>query len=127
MYFQINRDGSISGLRLQSSTGGAAFRLAVMEAVEGAGEIRVTVRGGDGAGSVEVVVADSGEGIPEELIPRVTERFFRIDQGRSRDEGGIGLGLAIVKHVLGRHDAELVIESAVGEGSRFICRFPPAR
>lgn len=75
----------------------------------------------------ELVVEDTGEGIPEELISRVTERFFRIDQGRSREDGGIGLGLAIVKHVLGRHDAELAIESAVGEGSRFICRFPPER
>jgi two-component system phosphate regulon sensor histidine kinase PhoR len=80
--------------------------------------------GGQGA---ELVVEDTGEGIPEELIPRVTERFFRIDQGRSREGGGIGLGLAIVKHVLGRHDATLEIESQPGKGSRFICRFPAAR
>jgi len=75
----------------------------------------------------ELSVADNGEGIAEEHIPRITERFFRIDQGRSRDDGGVGLGLSIVKHVLIRHDAELAIESKPGEGSRFICRFPPAR
>jgi len=75
----------------------------------------------------ELIVADSGEGIAEEFIPRITERFFRIDQGRSRADGGVGLGLAIVKHVLARHDAELEIDSKPGEGSRFICRFPSRR
>ena len=87
----------------------------------------ILLRWSSGPERAELVVEDTGEGIPEELIPRVTERFFRIDQGRSRDDGGIGLGLAIVKHVLGRHDATLVIESAPGRGSRFICRFPPER
>jgi two-component system phosphate regulon sensor histidine kinase PhoR len=81
-------------------------------------------RSGEGA---ELVVADTGVGIAEEFIPRVTERFFRIDQGRSREGGGVGLGLAIVKHVLVRHDSELEIDSKPGEGSRFICRFPPER
>jgi two-component system, OmpR family, phosphate regulon sensor histidine kinase PhoR len=79
------------------------------------------------AGGAELVVADTGEGIDEELIPRVTERFFRVDRGRSRDDGGVGLGLAIVKHVLSRHDAELEIESTLGEGSRFTCRFASER
>ncbi|MEX2123577.1 MAG: phosphate regulon sensor histidine kinase PhoR [Woeseia sp.] len=89
------------------------------------GSIHMTWRSGpEGA---ELIVADSGEGIAEEFIPRITERFFRIDQGRSREDGGVGLGLAIVKHALGRHDAELEIESTLGEGSRFICRFPPER
>jgi two-component system phosphate regulon sensor histidine kinase PhoR len=79
-----------------------------------------------GAGG-ELIVADDGEGVPEDLIPRITERFFRADQGRSRDDGGVGLGLAIVKHVLARHGADLAIESKPGEGARFICRFPPER
>ena len=89
------------------------------------GSIQLTWRTGPEGG--ELIVADNGEGIAEENIPRITERFFRIDQGRSRDDGGVGLGLSIVKHVLIRHDAELAIESKPGEGSRFICRFPPAR
>ncbi len=72
-------------------------------------------------------MSDTGEGIADEHIPRLTERFFRVDRGRSRDGGGIGLGLAIVKHVLGRHDAELIISSELGVGSEFRCHFPSAR
>ncbi len=74
-----------------------------------------------------LAVTDTGEGIAEDDIPRVTERFFRVDRGRAREDGGVGLGLAIVKHILGRHDAELVIESRVGQGSVFSCVFPPSR
>ena len=83
---------------------------------------------GDFVGSSNgIIMFDTGEGIDAEFIPRLTERFFRVDRGRSRDEGGTGLGLAIVKHVLLRHDAELVIESEAGEGSEFCCRFPAQR
>lgn len=78
-------------------------------------------------GGADLVVADTGEGIDPENIPRLTERFFRVDRGRSRDDGGIGLGLAIVKHVLARHDAELIISSEVGIGSEFRCHFPSER
>lgn len=69
-------------------------------------------------------VEDSGIGIESKHIPRVTERFYRVNTARSRVSGGTGLGLAIVKHVLERHNAELKIESVVGEGSTFICYFP---
>ncbi|MGH8170921.1 MAG: phosphate regulon sensor histidine kinase PhoR [Steroidobacteraceae bacterium] len=72
-------------------------------------------------------VADTGIGIPSEHIPRLTERFYRVDQGRSRATGGSGLGLSIVKHVLQRHGAELEIHSVLGKGSTFICHFPPQR
>jgi two-component system phosphate regulon sensor histidine kinase PhoR len=72
-------------------------------------------------------VTDSGVGIEAEHLPRLTERFFRVDSGRSRDGGGVGLGLAIVKHILERHDAELRIDSTPGEGSCFCCRFSSAR
>jgi len=75
----------------------------------------------------EIAVEDTGEGIDPDLIPRLTERFFRVNRGRSRTDGGVGLGLAIVKHALGRHGAELDISSAVGKGSRFACRFPADR
>ena len=71
-------------------------------------------------------VTDSGEGIDAEHLPRLTERFYRVDTGRSRDRGGTGLGLAIVKHVLQHYDTELEIESELGVGSRFVCRFPKA-
>jgi len=72
-------------------------------------------------------VADSGIGVAPEHIPRITERFYRADPARSRDNGGTGLGLAIVKHVLNRHDARLEIRSRPGKGSTFTCVFPPAR
>jgi len=71
-----------------------------------------------------IIVEDSGEGIAPEHIPRLTERFYRVDTGRSRERGGTGLGLAIVKHILQVHDARLEIASTPGEGSQFICRFP---
>src|SRR5258706_497065 len=72
-------------------------------------------------------VRDTGIGIAAAHIPRLTERFYRVDPGRSRASGGSGLGLAIVKHVLQRHGARLQIESEEGKGSTFSCHFPPAR
>ena len=72
-------------------------------------------------------VTDTGFGIPSEHIPRLTERFYRVDAGRSRATGGSGLGLAIVKHVLQRHGASLEVQSTLGEGSSFICHFPHPR
>lgn len=72
-------------------------------------------------------VKDSGEGIAAEHIPHLTERFYRVDTARSRASGGTGLGLSIVKHVLLRHDAQLEVESEIGQGSVFRCVFPQAR
>ena len=79
----------------------------------------------DGRGEFQVL--DSGPGIAAEHIPRLTERFYRIDRSRSRETGGTGLGLAIVKHVTQRHGAELRIESQPGQGSRFSIVFPATR
>ncbi|VVD85512.1 Phosphate regulon sensor protein PhoR [Pandoraea cepalis] len=78
-------------------------------------------------GGARFAVTDSGLGIPAEHIPRLTERFYRIDRSRSRDTGGTGLGLAIVKHVLTRHQADLKVTSEVGRGSTFAIQFPPTR
>ena len=72
---------------------------------------------------VHVGVEDNGIGIMPEHIGRLTERFYRVDPGRSREQGGTGLGLAIVKHVLDRHDASLHVHSVPGEGSLFRCDF----
>lgn len=74
-----------------------------------------------------VAVTDTGIGIPAEHIPRLTERFYRVDAGRSRKMGGSGLGLAIVKHALQRHGATLEIVSEEGKGSTFTCHFPLSR
>ena len=72
-------------------------------------------------------VADTGIGISEEDLPRITERFYRADEGRDRQAGGTGLGLAIVKHALKHHEGELEIVSQQGAGSTFSCHFPPSR
>jgi two-component system phosphate regulon sensor histidine kinase PhoR len=80
----------------------------------------------DGQGG-HVSVGDTGIGIPAEHLPRLTERFYRVDAGRSRRMGGSGLGLAIVKHALQRHEGRLEIESVEGKGSTFICHFPASR
>lgn len=89
------------------------------------GKISLTWRDGDDG--ADLIVADTGEGISADDIPRLTERFFRVDRGRARQDGGTGLGLAIVKHVLARHDAELIITSELGKGSEFRCHFPSNR
>lgn len=90
------------------------------------GKIKVIWRDAD-VGGAEFVVHDSGPGIASEHLPRLTERFYRVDRSRSRETGGTGLGLAIVKHVATRHQAQLVIESELGEGSAFKIRFPSDR
>ena len=97
--------------------------------------IRYTPQGGaitlswrlDDDGSGVFTVRDTGSGIAPEHIPRLTERFYRVDRSRSRATGGTGLGLAIVKHVLLRHQAELDVESQIGEGSAFSVRLPARR
>ena len=76
---------------------------------------------------IAVAVIDRGEGIAREHLPRLTERFYRVDSARSRELGGTGLGLAIVKHIVSRHRGHLEIESAPGEGSRFTVYLRVAR
>lgn len=90
------------------------------------GKIKVVWRDAEDGGA-EFVVLDSGPGIAPEHLPRLTERFYRVDRSRSRETGGTGLGLAIVKHVATRHQAQLLIESELGEGSAFKIRFPSDR
>ena len=79
------------------------------------------------AQGAEFAVQDTGIGIDPKHIPRLTERFYRVDRGRSRDVGGTGLGLAIVKHSLNRHQGQLEVKSTLGMGSRFAARFPASR
>ena len=97
--------------------------------------IRYTPQGGrismalalDDQGRALVHVRDTGIGIDREHIPRLTQRFYRVDPSRSRETGGTGLGLAIVKHAIQRHGGELLIDSEPGSGSQFTLRFPAAR
>ena len=90
------------------------------------GTIKIAWRIGNG-GAGEFLVQDSGPGIAPEHIPRLTERFYRVDRSRSRETGGTGLGLAIVKHVATRYQAGLLIESTLGKGSTFKIHFPSER
>lgn len=87
----------------------------------------ITMRWWSDAQGGHLSVADTGIGIAPEHLPRLTERFYRVDAGRSRASGGSGLGLAIVKHVLQRHGGSLQIESEEGRGSTFSCHFPVSR
>ena len=87
----------------------------------------IALRWWDGEEGACLQVSDNGIGIEAEHLPRLTERFYRVDVGRSRQSGGTGLGLAIVKHVLIRLGGRLTIESEPGEGSSFTCCFPPFR
>jgi two-component system sensor histidine kinase SenX3 len=77
-------------------------------------------------GAVEISVRDHGIGIPSRDLPRIFERFYRVDPARSRETGGTGLGLAIVRHVAANHGGEILVESREGEGSTFILRLPAA-
>lgn len=85
---------------------------------------RITLVWRTGPEGGEFAVMDTGIGIPRQHIPRLTERFYRVDSDRSREAGGTGLGLAIVKHLLQQHGAHLLVESEVGRGSTFTCAFP---
>jgi two-component system, OmpR family, phosphate regulon sensor histidine kinase PhoR len=89
------------------------------------GSIEIAWRVDEEGGHFSVI--DTGIGIHADHIPRLTERFYRVDAGRARNSGGSGLGLAIVKHVLQRHEATLEIASIQGRGSTFTCHFPPQR
>jgi len=88
------------------------------------GKVAVTL--GRENGHAFAAVRDDGEGIPREALPRLTERFYRVDVKRSRERGGTGLGLAIVKHIASRHHGRLAIESVAGEGSTFTVFIPAA-
>jgi two-component system phosphate regulon sensor histidine kinase PhoR len=86
------------------------------------GEVQITLSQQDA--QVAVAVRDDGEGIAPNAIPRLTERFYRVDVKRSRERGGTGLGLAIVKHIVSRHQGRLHIESKLGVGSTFTVFLP---
>ena len=92
-----------------------------------AAESTIMVSAQNSEAGLDIVIRDNGIGIESQHLPRLTERFYRVDVSRSSETGGTGLGLAIVKHIVGRHDGELNIESEVGKGSSFICHFPPNR
>jgi two-component system phosphate regulon sensor histidine kinase PhoR len=82
---------------------------------------------GETIGEVRLAVRDFGPGIAPEHLPRLTERFYRVDVGDSRAQGGTGLGLSLVKHILNRHRGRLLIESVPGHGATFTACFPATK
>jgi two-component system phosphate regulon sensor histidine kinase PhoR len=88
---------------------------------------RIALAWHEGPEGARFSVEDTGVGIAPEHLPRLTERFYRVDRSRSRETGGTGLGLAIVKHAVARHQATLEVESRPGAGTRFVVRFPAHR
>jgi two-component system, OmpR family, phosphate regulon sensor histidine kinase PhoR len=124
---QAQGGGQIAGIdsELASAMGNLASNAVRYTPAGGQIHIAWQVRAGDGCGVFEV--RDTGVGIAREHLPRLTERFYRVDGSRSRDTGGTGLGLAIVKHVVQRHGGELEIESEPGQGSVFRIVLPAAR
>jgi signal transduction histidine kinase len=88
------------------------------------GRVDVSVAAEDG--KVILRVADTGMGIPQRDLPRVFERFYRVDRARSRETGGTGLGLAIVRHVAENHGGEVTVQSELSAGSTFVVRLPVA-
>jgi two-component system phosphate regulon sensor histidine kinase PhoR len=86
--------------------------------------VRVWAQDAGSAGMVRISVIDHGDGIAPEHLPRLTERFYRVDTARSRDLGGTGLGLAIVKHLVNRHRGRLSITSDPGSGAVFAVQLP---
>ena len=124
---QVSMDASSDLLGVESELA-SAFGNLVSNA------IRYTPAGGtvtlawrEGTDGARFSVEDTGIGIEAEHIPRLTERFYRVDRSRSRETGGTGLGLAIAKRALARHEAALEIQSEPGKGSRFSARFPARR
>ncbi len=115
------------GLKLMGAAANleSAFRNLIFNAINYTPEGgRINVQWKDSPTGPVFSVSDTGIGIPQRHIPRLTERFYRVSPDRSRQSGGTGLGLAIVKHVLNAHDAQLLIKSELGEGSVFSCQFP---
>ena len=124
--FTLEADSEIAGSAAELQSAMSNLVSNAVRYTPGGGEIAVSWRClPDGRG--EYAVRDSGPGIEAVHIPRLTERFYRVDRSRSRETGGTGLGLAIVKHIAQRHGAELRIESTPGKGSRFVLLFPVRR
>ncbi len=123
--FNINKQLALYGneSELKSAFSNLVFN-AIRYTPQG-GKIIINWRSNDGQALLEV--CDTGMGIASHHIPRLTERFYRVDVARSRETGGTGLGLAIVKHVMNRHEGQLRITSRLGKGSQFQCVFPTTR
>lgn len=125
LVFEIDHELHLSGF---SSDLESTFRNLIINAVKYTPDGgRISVDWHESPDGPRLVVNDTGIGIPQRDIPRITERFYRVGSDRARKTGGSGLGLSIVKHALNSHDAVLSIDSELGQGSTFTCSFPSSR
>ncbi len=126
LQFALEADSEVAGIATELQSAMSNLVTNAVRYTPGGGEVTATWRLlSDGRG--EFTVRDTGPGVAAEHIPRLTERFYRVDRSRSRETGGTGLGLAIVKHIVQRHGGQLRIESELGKGSRFAITFPASR
>ena len=126
LLFELDATSELAGVQAELFSAMSNLATNAVRYTPDGGQIRISWRTlSDGRG--QFLVKDSGPGIAAEHLPRLTERFYRVDRSRSRETGGTGLGLAIVKHVAQRHSAQLQIDSTVGQGSSFSITFPAAR
>jgi two-component system phosphate regulon sensor histidine kinase PhoR len=114
----------VSGSRLRLEQALLNLMANAIKFNRGGGEVRVSAHRQDGR--VAIVISDTGVGIPSEDLPRIFERFYRVDKARSRQVGGTGLGLSIVKHAVERMKGAVSVESQLGKGSTFTLLLPPA-
>ncbi len=121
---EIGADSALWMLGCEKELRSAFSNLAFNAVRHTPAEGRIQIRWFADAGGLHLVVEDNGEGIAPQHIPRLTERFYRVNRDRSRGSGGTGLGLSIVKHVLNNHGGQLRIASELGVGSVFTCDFP---
>lgn len=125
-HFDVSGDPTLAIIGNSNELRSAISNLVVNAINYSAADTDIAIRFNRLSHGASISVCDLGIGIDPKHIPRLTERFYRVDTGRSVAAGGTGLGLAIVKHVLLRHNAELRIESQPGRGSEFSCIFPPS-
>jgi two-component system phosphate regulon sensor histidine kinase PhoR len=125
LHLEIETEAKLSGSRDELRSAFTNLLTNAIRYTPEAGEI--TLRWAEKEGCPVYCVRDSGIGIAPQHIPRLTERFYRVDRSRSRETGGTGLGLAIVKHIAMRHQAKLEVVSEEGKGSTFALLFPAKR
>lgn len=121
----VDSNADVLGVEAELRSAFSNLVVNALKYVNGTGRVFVRWRDEEGGGVLEV--EDNGPGIAAEHLPRLTERFYRVESGKSSGNKGVGLGLAIVKHVMTRHEGELKIVSAIGKGSCFSCKFPEKR
>jgi len=124
LHMSCNLDSDLPGLHIDRVRMEQVFVNLIDNAIKYTNEGRISIQAFQEDSSIKIKIQDTGIGIPEKDIPRIFERFYRVDKGRSRELGGTGLGLAIVKHIIQGHNGKIEVNSKVGQGSTFTITLP---